>query len=135
MKEPGITGSSAMNKQQSGAQPPAIEQRRQDRLMRQNAEGWVHGAKIWHFSRVTSEVSPLLPFPVRGAWFILADAMPNQTIGLILSLHDEGWAVHADETAAQEGHTERVVQQWFERLRATVTACSGIPRWASEDEA
>ena len=103
--------------------------------MRQNAESWVHGARIWHFARVTNEVAPLLSLPVRGAWFILADAMPKQTIGLILSLNDTGWAVQADETAAQEGHSERVVQRWFERLQTAITASSGTPSWVSGDEA
>ena len=123
-----------MDEQHDGARSLTIEQRKLDRLMRQNAENWVHGARIWHFARVTGEVSPLLPFPVRGAWFILADAVPKQTIGLILSMYDTGWAVHADETAAQEGHAGPVIQLWFERLQVAVSARSGIPLWASEDE-
>lgn len=46
---------------------------------------WMPAADVWHLKEITLPVRDLLPRPVLGVWFALADISPLHTQGIILS--------------------------------------------------
>ena len=110
-----------------------IDQSQQDRVMRQRAESWLADHRVWHFARVTARIDSSLREEGYDVWFALADALPAQTAGILLTERTNRWEILVYKTVQKIGHTQEVIQNRFELLVAALKS-QKEPVWRSDQE-